>query len=340
VLNKWFNKKKFIELGIDGYAMLSGNKTTVNPIPTGNSKDNQSGYSAAVNTGIGKGRLENITDMQNALWLAKTLQGVNRLRHRLTPEELDALGHTITTANNTRVLDARRRTQFILRTVDHYFQENHLIDTTDITYFSNLNDIVFFAFNTPRLSGTEKFIRFTPGMTGYDDKAWQNNYSDKRKEASTVRSLDLSIGISKYVPLSLKTQNNFGTALHFDYANINYANHYYTSGILTNETKDNADLRQAALNVFFEHAIYPNTRTQILFKLQSLGGYQELNKQTDWFVTANATAGWNYFISYSTRLQINLGGIYSKNAYEVDRYVSQLPDNIQLYGSVVLNIAI
>ena len=147
--NKWFSKKMFTEVGVEGFANLTRAKNSYD-IPTVVQKIRETVGSFALTLGIGKGRLENVTDMQNALWLSKSLEEAGRFSHTLSAAELNELGKTITKANNTRVLDARKRTQFILETIDNYFQQNGLINRTDIKYFSNLNDVVFFAFNDQR----------------------------------------------------------------------------------------------------------------------------------------------------------------------------------------------
>ena len=121
ILNKWFPKNKFTELGADIFTSINTNKNADGNNP-GLSKTRNGQYTIVINTGIGKGRLENITDMQNALWLSNALQTANSLLQPLSAIELNELGRTITTANNSRILDARKRTQFILETVDNYLQ--------------------------------------------------------------------------------------------------------------------------------------------------------------------------------------------------------------------------
>jgi hypothetical protein len=340
VLNKWFAKNNFAELGIIAGTNIYNTKYTNEPNVSGNGKNMLSQYSVALNTGIGKGRLENVTDMQNALWLTKALKKANSLTHSLTIPELNELGRSITKANNTRILDTRKRTQFILETVDDFFQQKGLINKTDITYFSNLNDILFFAFNTPRLSGTEKFIRLTPSITGYNGDSRQNNYTTRHKETSRVKAATFSTGFNKYAPASLVHQNNFGVALQLYYATLDYEDRYYTADILTSEIKTKPELKQASLNVFMEHGIYPNTRTIINFNLQALGGYQDVNQQTNWFSKINGSATCDYFISYRTKLQVSVGGIYYKNFYAIDRYLNQFTDNFMLFSNVGLNISI
>ena len=150
-LNKWFSRNRFVELGttVSGDVNTSKDRSSNDPAAT---KYDRNAYSIAVYTGIGTGRLENITDMQNALWLYKALEAAGSLSRALTTEEQNDLGRAVTRANNTRVLDSRKRTQFVLTTVDEYLQQRGLISKTDINYFSNLNDILFFAYNIPRLS--------------------------------------------------------------------------------------------------------------------------------------------------------------------------------------------
>lgn len=339
VLNKWFSNSKFIELGADGTASVFTGKDKSN-IPGTTSKQSQLNYDFAVNAGIGTGRLENITDMQNALWLSKALQASNSLLHPLSASELNELGRTITAANNTRVLDGRKRTQFVLTTIDNFFQQKGLIPKTDINYFSNLNDIVFFAFNTPRLSGTEKFIRFTPAITDYKNDNMQNNNASKYEGKANTKSLVLSTGFNKYTASSLIHQNNYGVSLNFSYNDVDFSDRYFISGTVTSEVKGMLKVKQASVNLFFEHAIYPNTRTIINFNLQPQLGYQDVNKQTSLFGQVDLTGSLNYFISYRTRFVCNLYGIYRNNVQQIQRPVELLPNAIQLNAGAGLIVSI
>lgn len=250
------------------------------------------------------------------------------------------MGRTITTANNTRVLDARKRTQFILETVDNYLQQNGLINKTDIRYFSHLNDILFVAFNSPRLSGTKKFIRFTPGIAGYGTNLTQNSNINKYERKLNNKSLALATGINKYTPQNLIHQNNYGASFRLSYNFFDFSDRYFTSGVITSDTNGNSHLKQAAINLFYEHAIYPNTRTSINFILQTLGGYQDLDKQTNFYSTVNLTSTISYFISYITRLTGSLGTVYQKNVYNISQNLNLLPDNLQLYANAGVTISL
>lgn len=337
VLNKWFSRKLFVELGADVTANLYNNKSTQSS-PGYNQKHNQGDESVSLTAGIGKGRLENITDMQNALWLNRVLEKESRLSRPLTFDELNDLGRAITAANNTRVLDARKRTQFILETIDYYFQNKALIRKTDIKYFSNLNDIVFFAINLPRLSGTELFARVTPGITNHDEKYTEKFADTKNTEDVTTRSVRLSLGLNKYAPVNLKHQNNYGAAAQLRYLSHHYNEKNFTGGVLNNTLDFKSDIKQAGLDLFFEHAIYPNTRTVVSFRFDSETGVQDLGDDWEFFGTADLSGTLNYFISYRTRLTANLGAHYHNNIYNVTSYLSLLPETISLFASAGLQV--
>ncbi len=338
ILNKWFTKKMFTELGADISGNFFRNKETTTGIITA-AKNNQAQYSTELTMGIGKGRLENVTDMQNALWLYKELIKVDRLGAILSDDDLLGLGRSITKGNNTRVLDSRKRTQFLLTTVDNYLQQKGAINKTDITYFSNLNDILFFAFNSPRFAGTEKFIRLTPSIKGSNTNQVLNNGIEKFEHDFTAQSVILSLGFKKYKPVNLIHQNNFGAYLKLTYTSGDLTDRYFTNGIITNEMKGKTIIKQAGANLFYGHAIYPSTRTIINFNLQSEFGYQDIDPE-NFYTATNLFCGINYFISYRTRLNCNVSAYYQRNMYSIDRYVQVLPNSIQLSAAAGLEISL
>jgi hypothetical protein len=339
VLNRWFSKKMFTELGADISASHNANKSSATSDP-GPIKYKQGNYSIAVNMGIGKGRLENIMDMQNALWLYKTLQEENRLSRSLNADELNELGRTITLANNTRVLDFRKRTQFMLETTDKFFQQKDVLTIDDARYFTSLNDILFFAVNNPRLSGKEIFIRLTPAINQAFLDQINDPVSTNNEGKATNKSVLFSAGISKYIPVNLRHQNNYGLSLKLDYTSYHQNDKYFVSGSLTNQFDINTTIKRAGVNLFFQHAIYPNTRTVISFDLRSEGGYQDVEQEKSFFGMADLSGSLNYFISYRTRLTCGLGVAWQKNLYGYSyyQYLQQFADNIHLFANAGLQV--
>jgi hypothetical protein len=339
ILNKWFTKKMFTELGTDASLQYLTYKHDASDY-TVPSKSKNADYSISVHTGIGTGRLENVTDMQNALWLYKELTAEKLISRQLTADELNELGKAITAGNNTRVLDARRKTKFILATVDNYLQQKSAISKTDINYFSSLNDILFFAINNPRLTGTEKYIRFTPAMTSRNKNNDASNGADKFQHRFNTKSLLLSLGISRYIPTSLVHQNNFGASTKLSYISTDLSDKYSTDDVITNEFKGKSDLKQAAIILSFQHSIYPNTRTAINFNFQTETGYQDYEKQTSSYNETSFNGSIDYFISYRTKFTAAMGALYLKNVYNIYDYIGLYPNQISLSVSAGITISL
>jgi hypothetical protein len=335
VLNQWFSKDHFIELGTE----VSANYYHEKGSQFGSSFNNKEReYSFTLNTGIGKGRLENITDMQNAIWLNKALEEATVLTHLLSPAEKDELGRTLTKANRTRILDYRRRIQFILSTVDGYLQEKKLISKTDINYFSTLNDIIFFAFNTPRLSGTEKFIRLSPTLSGSISNRAQGNQPDKYENRFNSQSVVLSSGISRYIPTNIKHQNNYGASLKLGWYSNDATYRFFTNGNMTDENKGNTISKTVGVNLFFNHSIYPNTRTILDFYLQSESGYLNEEQQSGLYESAILSGSIDYFITYRTKINCSIEGQYHKNDHLNPQNLVGYAESLHLYAHAGIQI--
>lgn len=315
VLSRWFNKNYFIEAGTTLSGFTNGQKTK--NITTELVEKNTLGtYHGTIYAGIGTGRLENIRDMQNALWLNKELTESSSLTRELTPEELNELGRSITKGNNTRVLDVRRKTKFVLRTVDEFLQSKGLISKTDINYFTGLNDILFFAINDSRLSGTEKFIRLIPDIWGSNSIASLTPTNDKLTIKPQSKSALVTIGFNTYQPLNLSHQNNYGAAVKLNYTDFSSVSRNYQDGVLQTEFKQHNIVKRAGVNLFFTHVIYPNTRTIIRLTAETEMGWQDdyaLDKS--FYERTGINTSFDYFVSYRTRLFINAGVFHNKNYY-------------------------
>lgn len=337
ILNKWFFGKNFFEVGTEAsgnfYKYRSSNLTLPNP-----SISRQGQYSTALTVGIGKGRLEDVTDMQNALWLYKEFGNEHQLSGVLSAQELIGLGQAITKGKNTRVLDSRISTKFLLATVDHYLQQKGAIKKSDIDYFSNLNDILFFAFNNTRLSGTELFLRATPSIAGQQNDNKQSDGITENKEKLNDQTFTISTGFQKYIPTNLIHQNNFGASVKlaiFKNKNLNQA---FINNVISTETNTNQQVKQAALILFYQHAIYPNTRTNITFNFQPEVGYRELDSDKRGYQKVDLSASLNYFISYNTRFTCGLNANYQKNEFRVLNSPSNLSNAFQLSANFGLSV--
>jgi hypothetical protein len=344
--NKWYQKNNFFEVGVglvDAYSTYSAN----NDVQMAQNKlSNNNFLSSHFTLGIGKGRLENITDMQNVIWLHNILLKDGNLNRKLTEVEIIELARTITSSNNRRILDGRKRIQFILKNIDRYLQDIVVINKTDINYFSNLNDVVFFANNAARQSGTEQYIRVTPVFLNYALKEENRNTpTTKSLQNENGAEIVLKIGVQKFKPLSLKHQIAYGVAAKGNYGKSNIGIKNYTNSNLDYAFAYDTKWKKIGIDYFIRYSIVPNTRTTIDLSLQAENGYQSLNKQKELFHTAVMAANASYFISYNTRFNINLGTTYNKNNFDIrasNRYNPSNLDahNLSLFFNTSLDIAL
>jgi hypothetical protein len=344
--NKWFSKNYFLEFGTNFSDAYATSHTNENSGTILNRLNNSNFAGGNVTLGIGKGRLENITDMQNAVWLHNILLKENNLKGKLSEEEIIGLAKTITTSNNKRVLDGRKRIQFILKNVDDYLQRNDAINKTDINYFSNLNDVIFFANNATRQAGTEKYIRLIPSLVHYFANE-ENSITApiKASQNENGAELVLKIGIQKYKPLSLTHQIDYGLAAKANYGKSTNAFKNYVNSNLNYAFEYNDEWKKVGLDYFLRYSIYPNTRTVVDFDLKGENGYQSINGLKELYHTVILAANASYFISYNTRLNINLGTTYNKNNVDIraiNRYNPSNLDkhNLAIFFNTSLNIAL
>jgi hypothetical protein len=337
--NQWFSGQRFFELGVSGSGQAGNNRSSQTSSLITNKTDAKNlGYGLTLQLGYGRGRLENITDMQNALWLVKALQEENRLTRALNAAELLALGRSITRSNNTRILDFRKQRQFQLETVDGYLQEKGLISKNDITYFSNLNDILFFAFNSSRLRGTEKFIRLAPSVSG-GRQNYENNTSSQ-EDTKAIKSAAFAAGLNRYKPQRLTRQLNYGMALKASYTRYEANSSFFNSGIPTSSVDETSKIGQAGLSAFIEQAFYPNTRTIFSIRAEADGGYINTEIEGTDYRKFDINASMNYFISYRTRLTGQVGFLHQRNIYNTYQQLSQLPNSSKFYAGAGLSVSL
>lgn len=344
--NKWYTNNNFLEIAVGVTDFFSTSHATDDRVVLQERLINNNFLNTSIGLGIGKGRLENITDMQNAIWLHNILLKERNLKRNLTEEEIIGLARTITTSNNRRVLDGRKRIQFILKSVDDYLQSKEVIGKTDINYFSNLNDIVFFANNFPRQAGTEKYIRVISSLANSASKDESRIIPiSKSTQTENGTEIVLKIGLQKFKPLSLIHQIDYGVALRANYGKSDNKFKRYTNSNLDYTLDYDTEWKKIGLDYFVRYSIFPNTRTIIDFDLKAENGFQSLNAVDELYHTAVVTANASYFISYNTRLNINLGTRYNKYNYDIraiNRYnTSNLDDHkLALFFNTSLNIAL
>jgi hypothetical protein len=324
--SKNFNKKIFKEIGFDLSSSYSHYLLPAFAAPFESyvpQNANTKSLRLGTTFGIGNGRIENVRDMHNALWLIKTLQEQGNLKKDLTTSEINDLAKTITHSNNGRVLDGRKRIQTILESVDTFLQGKKFISKKDFDNFPNLESVLF-SNNYRRLSGTERYIRLQPLVTG--------SYGTAIGKVLNTALIELKVGIEKHLPLGLKRQFDYGVALNAGYRWSESLN-FRKASIVTNDT------RKFGLEYFLRYNIYPNARTSVNFSLAGDNGYLESYLQEKAYTVNTLSASGSYFIKNNTQLNFSIGCINGVNNFGYfNNYIpTYKPENIHPFISVGIN---
>ena len=132
-------------------------------------------------------------------------------------------------------------------------------------------------------------------------------------------------------------QNNYGAAVNCSYLTADNKDRSFNNGILLSEAKGTTEIKRAGGSIFYEHAIYPNTRTNVTFNLQSDIGYQDIDGQ-NFYTATNTGCNVNYFISYHTRLTLGAGVLFQKNTYAISDYINMMATTFLLYSNAGIQI--
>ncbi len=339
--NKWFHNKIYFQFDIAiANSNIYSKQNQSNNAVVDNNKSNGNYIQSNLTLGVGKGRLENITDMQNALWLYKILKEERQLTRDLNEDELNALAQTITNANTRRVLDGRQQRKFILKSIDYYLQSKSVIKKTDMDYFANLNDVVFFANNFPRLSGLEMFVKLIPIASTNKDNAEQfNTPFNKNKYKNDIQTFILKIGFEKYKPLELAQQINYGLELKGTHNKIKENRQSYTGNQINVDNTLLLESNQLVAAYFFQYSIYPNTRTIFNFSFSGENGIEFYNAKSSIYHNVGIGLSADYFISYNTRLNLAIGESYYYSKFNTNQNNIPLGGNLNFSFNCGLKVA-
>ena len=339
--NKWYSGNKFFELG-SNLTFLS--KAENNKNTSGSLVSNKfSEYNADANftIGVGSGRIEIVTDLQNALWLAKILHNEKNISRKLTDDEINDLAKTITQSVYFRVLDGRKRIQYVLKKVDAYLQSKNVIDKTDINYFSNLNDVLFLANNFFRQEGVLKYIRLIPRVRNNNLKFEQiGSVTNKNVNNYFTNDIFLKIAFEKYKPINLYRQLEYGVAANAGYGENKFLFKNYVNNNIVSEGTNRPNTKVIGFDYFVNYNLYPNTRTVIGFALNAQNVYSVNNNVQSIYSGVNFSAAANYFINYNTRFVFIVRENYFQNIYQSNNYLQPNEYGLNVGFNAGLNISL
>lgn len=299
-------------------------------------------YNAKIQLGTGKGRLESVEDARQAIYILENLSKRGVLTRKLTDDEIFTLSQLISSVKNKRFFDSRLHLIDEISTVDSFFVENNLLESSNASYFTTLYDYWQNGALFERLSGKEfhSFVSADFTHLRYDKEElninetlynynkynlyWENRYSYEK-------------------PVNLYWQNSIFASLSVGYYQLH-------PGISEVGDFEGNNIRYY-LRGNYSWSYYPNSRTNLSAWANQQFGYIDMvsfeNERTfensgKFFTSFTSIGGnLNYYISPQFRLSASTGIFFDyqkgkiRSADENDNYLNtRVQSNIALTYSI------
>ena len=303
--NKWyFSTLFFLNYGIDGNISYNSTQNKIeNPLENRDEKQKEFSLNISPQLGVGYGRIENVQDARQAVYIANALSKKKVLTRNLSNDELSELSQIISTVKNKRFLDSRLHLMEEITSLDTFFVNNNLLADNGASYFTTLYDMWQYGELFSRKSGYEisfvvrpyyeyKKIKYTPIMR---DVIYN---SDEHI---------ISLNFSYEKPFKLNWQHSVSAAVFGDFYSSSEENKQ-----TDNNYKNSTKYRSFAALANYSLGYYPNTRTNIRIRAS-----QQISKEIDddenssTYYYAMLDAGLYYYFSPNLRLTGNCGLMYS-----------------------------
>jgi len=304
--NKWYlSKKFFLNYNIYGGVLYNYTQNKIkDQSAESNQKQNEYGFNISPKLGIGYGRIENVEDARQAVYIANALSKRNILTRNLSNEELFELSQQISIVKNKRFLDSRLHLIDEISTVDSFFVKKELLNNTGAAYFTTLYDMWQYGALFPRKAGYEVSFLIYPYYT-YDYVKNSPELQNGTVYYPHRAFLEADLAFNYEKPFKLNWQHSVTAG--------GYA--YFEQG-KTGETDFNS-IFSTVRKIFsawtnYSLSYYPNTRTN----LQATAG-QQIRKQIDMYQDRTEyttyTPNFNFSIDYYLSPYLRVAGNFSLN---------------------------
>jgi len=252
---------------------------------------------------IGYGRVENVTDARQAIYILDDLNKKNRLTHEPTPEEAFEFADFIRTVLNKRIIDSREKRIYEYTLIDSFLVSKGLISKQDGKYFSILNDNWSYARTQSWYTGSKVYFgiiselndRHEFNKTTYPDNP---DWNEKSTEEVMNKSIGIETGFEVSWIKGLKWINSFDCNLSLL---IDHYDPYYSD--YTNPER-NQKLNLLESDIYYSLSFVPNTRSIVTGSAGAFYAcYKDVDNEKASFLSPFARISCTYY--FSQKLQVN-----------------------------------
>jgi hypothetical protein len=275
-----------------------------------NYKEQRHYFSITPYISVGKGRVQPIESARRAMDILISLAKYNRLAIVPDTSMIDSLARVANRIRFKRFYDSRFKTIYQLEELDKAIQNLGLVDSADIVYFANLNDIWNYAPTFLRGSGT----RFEGGIIPHfgfnfikqDDIDRSELIKDKLKNYGFYGFFSFN----RIRPVSYAWQSNLMIDLTIGYNE--FINNYERNDV---KTESGTNSLKGLLNASWQFGYFPNTRTYagITPYVGFSNNYSLEYKSYTFGVITGLRFDMYYYVSPRLRLSFNASVSYGEN---------------------------
>ncbi len=245
----------------------------------------------SLSLGVGTGRIEEVGDARQAVYILQELQKQGVLKKNLSQEEINELAQLITKTKYKRRFDSRIRLIQEITSIDSLFVEKGYIEEEhSAAYFTTLYDNWMYA-KAYRRSGNRVTLSVRPHFNYRNEKNEKvyinrDNYTINDTTKQFYYGADLNILYESEKPMNLYWQRSFSIGYSIGWIGSDYPKH-----------DDSYDT-----DVFATYGIayYPNSRTSISGSISENINYI-FNDRNIW-TTTSINLGMSYYFSPQLRL--------------------------------------
>lgn len=252
----------------------------------------------SVGMGIGIGRIERVNDLWQGYYILEKLKQQNSFDRELQEKDIFEFARLISKLKNKRFFDARIRKIAELQALDSMMHQQGLMNKSDISYFTTLNDYWSFPIYFDRKSGRELKIQLLPEITNEYYKS-NTNAPDSPTRANLVSKIQFDC--SKQINLFWERN------AHIDVNNT-------TLLTKNGDVPDSYPGNLIGTNISFGYGFFPDSRTRLLGSINYQGGEQATSVNSiyskSWFNNFRLNFEATYFISPQLQITGNFSGNY------------------------------
>jgi len=251
--------------------------------------------------GLGRGRIEQVQDARQAVYILDELSKKGIITTKLSEEEINSFSQVISAVKNKRFLDSRLHLIDEITNVDSFLVNNNYLKKSGASYFTTLYDYWMYGDLFSRGSGFEVSGQINPSYLYHKtySKGFRNNQT----------GITASLLANYEDPINLYWQQSANASIIVNY-------HHSATKIYedTNEIDSNAN--STIFSGGYSLGYYPNSRTNLNIGISERLAFLDVHSYgiNHSSVTSLDLSAY-YYISPQLRFSGNINLMYNDNSY-------------------------